>query len=91
MSFAVRLWAMTIISFVTFTLWVFIHDNLIPGLTPDASHGIVAATAWIFGVVGTVIITRFHKGAQKLERLTGYRSKPYIGSVKIVDLDETSQ
>ncbi len=28
---------------------------------------------------------------QKLERATGYRSKPYVGGVRIVDIDRTSE
>jgi len=157
MSFTLRLWTMTIISFVAFTVWVFVHDALISGLSVNASHGLVAATAWVFGIVGTVIITRFHRRAEKLaeksardetaiqmagavahelnqpltiiistseliarrdptkddlspylhqliqasermadiveklEHVTGYRSKPYVGTVKIMDLDSPSE
>lgn len=153
MSFTVRLWTMTVISFAVFTVWIFIHDTLVPGLSPTTSRGVVALTAWIFGIAGTVIITRFHRRAeklaeksardetaiqlagavahelnqpltiiistseligrrnpakddlspylnqlidasermadivQKLEHVTGYHSKPYVGGLKIVDLD----
>ena len=156
MSFTVRLWAMTIVSFTAFTAWVYLHDRIIPGLSPEASEGVVAATAWIFGLVGTVIINRLHQRAeglaekaarddtviqlagavshelnqpltiiistsellarrdptkddfrpylhqliqssermsdivQKLERATSYRSKPYVGGIRIVDIDNTS-
>jgi signal transduction histidine kinase len=153
MSFALRLWTMTIICFVAFTVWVFVHDAIIHGLSSNGSHALVAATAWVFGIVGTLIINRSHRRAemlaeksardqtaiqmagavahelnqpltiiistsellarrdptkddlrpylhqliaasermsdivQKLEHVTGYRSKPYVGNVKIVDLD----
>ena len=157
MSFALRLWTMTLISFVVFSIWVFIHDTLVPGLSPTASRALVALTAWVFGIAGTIVISRFHRRAeklaeksardetaiqmagavahelnqpltiiistseligrrdpskddlspylnqlidasermadivQKLEHVTGYRSKPYVGGLKIVDLDEASE
>ena len=156
MSFSLRLWAMTIISFSVFTAWVFVHDDLVPGLSTQAYHGIIAASAWVFGIVGTILINRFHQRAeklaekaarddtviqlaggiahelnqpltiiistaellarrdpakddfhpylqqliqaaervsntvQKLDKVTTYRTKPYVGAVKIVDLDEPS-
>lgn len=152
MSFSVRLWAMTIVSFTAFTVWIFLHDDLIPGLSHQASHATVAGVAWLFGLVGTVLIIRFHQRAerlaqkaardetviqlagavahelnqpltiiistaellarrdptrdnyrpylhqliqasermsdivQKLERVTSYRSKPYVGGVRIIDI-----
>ncbi len=157
MSFRFRLWTMTLISFGVFTVWVFIHDTLVPGLSATASRGVVAITAWIFGIAGTIVITKFHRRAeklaeksardetaiemagavahelnqpltiiistselisrrdptkddlspylnqlidasermadivQKLEHVTGYRSKPYAGGVRIVDLDGASK
>ncbi len=157
MTFTLRLWTMTIVSFTAFTIWVFIHDILVPGLSTIASRGVVAGTAWIFGIAGTVVIIRFHRRAeklaaksardetaiqlagavahelnqpltiiistaeligrrnpsrgdltpylqqiidasermadtvQKLDHLTGYQSKPYVGTVKIVDLDGASK
>jgi len=157
MSFTVRLWAMTVISFTAFTAWIYVHDNLIPGLSTDASHGIVAATAWVFGLVGTLVINRLHQRAeslaekaarddtviqlaggvahelnqpltiiistaellarrdparddlrpylhqmiqaaermsdivQKLDRVTSYRTKPYVGGIRIVDIDGSSE
>ncbi len=156
MSFSLRLWIMSIASFTAFTLWVYLHDDLIPGLSRQMSHGLVAIAAWVFGIAGTLLIIRFHRRAetlaqtaardetamqlagavahelnqpltiivstseilarrdqatddiqpyldrlieasermsdivQKLEHVTGYRTKAYVGSVKIVDLDRTS-
>ena len=157
MSFAIRLWAFTIVSFTAFTVWIHVHSEIMPGLSAEASQEIVSATAWIFGLVGTVIINRFHQRAeklaekaarddtviqlagavahelnqpltiiistsellarrdptkddlrpylhqliqasermsdivQKLERVTSYRSKPYVGGVRIVDIDGASE
>lgn len=157
MSFSARLWTMTIISFSAFTIWVLVQDAIIPGLSPRASHAVIAALAWVFGIAGTILINRFHTRAetlaeksardetaiqmagavahelnqpltiiistseilqrrdpatddlrpyleqlidaserasdivQKLERVTSYRTKPYVGSIRIVDLDEASE
>lgn len=157
MSFTARLWVFTLLSFSAFTVWVYLHDELIPGLSPGASHGVVAGAAWIFGIVGTFFILRIHKRAealaeksardetaiqlagavahelnqpltiivstseiisrrdpqkddlrpylhqliqasdrmsdivQKLERVTTYRNKPYVGDLKIVDLETSSE
>lgn len=157
MSFSFRLWTMTFVSFTAFTVWVFVHDNVWSGLSTHAYHAIISATAWVFGVAGTVIINRFHQRAerlaekaarddtviqlaggvahelnqpltiiistaellarrdptkddhrpylhqliqaaermtdivQKLEKVTSYRSKPYVGGVRIVDLDGSSE
>lgn len=156
MSFSLRLWVMTIVSFVAFTVWVFVHDEVVPGLSTHASHALVAATAWLFGLAGTVLIIRLHQRAerlaekaarddtviqlaggiahelnqpltiiistaellsrrdpakddfgpylrqlieasermsntvQKLEKVTSYRTKPYVAGVSIVDIDEAS-
>ena len=156
MSFTLKLWIMTILSFSAFTLWIYVHDDLIPGMSTGMSHGLVAVVAWVFGVGGTLLINRFHRRAemlaeksardetaiqlagavahelnqpltivistseivirrasgdedlrpyldrlilasermtdivQKLEHVTGYHTKPYVGSIKIVDLDEAS-
>ncbi len=157
MSFSVRLWIMTLVSFSAFTAWIFVHDDLIPGLGADTSHALVAVVAWFFGIAGTLIIGSFHRRAeklaeksardqtaiqlagavahelnqpltiivstaellarrdpaqddlgpylaqmveaaerasnivQKLEHVTEYRSKSYVGSVRIVDLDRPSE
>lgn len=156
MSFSLRLWAMTIVCFSAFTVWVFIQDDLVAGINPHTSQVIIAASAWIFGLVGTLVINRFHRRAerlaekaarddtviqlaggvahelnqpltiiistsellarrdpakedlrpylhqliqasermsdivQKLERVTSYRTKSYVGGIKIVDLDGAS-
>ena len=66
MTFSVRLWLMTIVSFSAFTIWLLIQDDLIPGLAPKASHIVIAALAWTFGIAGTVLINKFHKRAEKL-------------------------
>ncbi len=66
MSFSVRLWAMTLIGFSTFTAWVFVHDNIVPGLSNVAYHAIVAGSAWVFGLAGTLLIIRFHKRTEQL-------------------------
>ncbi len=66
MSFSLRLWAMTIISFTAFTVWIFVHDEVVHGLSVEAYQGLLAATAWVFGVVGTLLINRFHRRAERL-------------------------
>ncbi len=66
MSFSVRLWTMTIASFSVFTAWVFVHDHIMPGLSADAYHAIVSASAWAFGLLGTFLINRFHRRAERL-------------------------
>ncbi|HEX9016272.1 MAG TPA: histidine kinase dimerization/phospho-acceptor domain-containing protein [Chloroflexota bacterium] len=157
MSFSVRLWILTIVSFSAFTAWIFVHDDLIPGLTNVQSHAAVAVVAWFFGIAGTLVIERFHRRAetlaeksardqtaiqlagavahelnqpltiivstaeilarrdstrddvgpylaqmveaaerasdivQKLEHVTEYRTKSYVGSVRIVDLDNQAR
>ncbi|MGE5619441.1 MAG: histidine kinase dimerization/phospho-acceptor domain-containing protein [Sphingomonadaceae bacterium] len=156
MSFKARLWAMTIVCFGAFTLWIFVHDEALPGLSDQAYQILLAITVWIFGLAGTVLINRLHHRAEKLaeraarddtviqlaggiahelnqpltiiistaellsrrdptkddirpylqqliqasertsdivhklEKVTSYRSKPYVGGVSIVDLDERS-
>ncbi len=66
MSFSMRLWAMTIISFSAFTAWIFISDNLMHGLGIDAYHLVIAATTWLFGIAGTLLINRLHRRAEHL-------------------------
>ncbi len=156
MSFSLRLWIFTFVGLALFTVWTFVHDALIPGLSYEASHAAVAVVAWIFGIAGAVIINRLHRRAenlaeksardetaiqlagavahelnqpltiiistseilsrrdparddlepylrqlieaaertsgivQKLERVTAYRSKHYVGSIQIVDLDRST-
>lgn len=156
MSFSIRLWAMTIISFSIFTGWVFVSDDMVPGLTVDAYHAIIAGSAWAFGIAGTLLINRFHRRAeglaeqaarddtviqlaggvahelnqpltiiistaellarrdpakddlrpylhqliqasermsdtvQKLEKVTNYRTKPYVAGIEIVDLNQAA-
>lgn len=156
MSFTVRLWAMTIICFAAFTAWIFVHDEVLPGLSVEGYKALLAITVWLFGLAGTVLINRLHRRAErlaekaarddtviqlaggiahelnqpltivittaellahrdpgkddfrpylhqmiqasermsdivhKLEKITSYRSKPYVGGVSIVDLDERS-
>jgi signal transduction histidine kinase len=153
MSFSVRLWAMSLVSFSAFTVWLFIHDEVIPGLSAEAYQALIACSLWVLGIGGTLLINRFHRKAerlaeqaarddtviqlaggvahemnqpltiiistaellarrdptrddlkpylhqliqaserlagivQKLEGATSYRVKPYVGTLKIVDLD----
>lgn len=155
MSFSVRLWIMTFLSFSAFTAWIYLHDDVIR-VSPEMSHAMVAVVAWVFGIAGTILINRFHRRAEKLaeksardqtaiqmagavahelnqpltivittselinrrdpadrdlgpylqrlidasermsdivrklEHVTGYQTKPYVGTVRIVDLDESS-
>lgn len=156
-SFSLRLWAVSIGGFTIFGAWVFLHDDLLPGIGTTASHSIVVAAAWLLVMAATLVIDRLHRRAeglaeaaardetviqlaggvahelnqpltiiittsellarrdpakhdprphlhqliqasermsdvvQKLERATSYRSKPYVGEIRIVDIDGSSQ
>lgn len=66
MSFSLRLWAMSLVSFSVFTVWIFVHDDLVPGLGNEAYQALIAASVWFFGLAGTVLINRFHSRAERL-------------------------